>query len=78
MIGRCARYKSPIPRRTPARSASGRSRALDGTQDYIAENNKMFTRRRQSGGGHALNENRRVICPKPEGAFYVYPSSQGL
>ena len=51
--------------------------ALNGTQDYIAENNKMFTRRRNLVVD-MLNEIDGVICPKPEGAFYVYPSIAGL
>ncbi|MFT6445330.1 aspartate aminotransferase [Sulfitobacter pontiacus] len=51
--------------------------ALNGTQDYIAENNKMFTRRRNLVVD-MLSEIDGVICPKPEGAFYVYPSIAGL
>jgi len=43
-----------------------------GTQDYIAENKKQDVHPPpQSGGGHAERDRRAVICPKPEGAFYV-------
>mgnify|MGYP003717601597 CR=1 FL=1 len=51
--------------------------ALNGTQDYIAENNKMFTRRRNLVVD-MLSEIDGIVCPKPEGAFYVYPSIAGL
>jgi len=40
--------------------------ALNGTQDYIAENNKMFTRRRNLVVD-MLNEIDGVICPKTRG-----------
>ena len=51
--------------------------ALNGTQDYIAPNNEMFVRRRNLVV-EALNAIEGVICPVPEGAFYVYPSIAGL
>ena len=50
--------------------------ALNGTQDFIAPNNAMFTRRRDLVVG-MLNAADGIICPKPEGAFYVYPSIAG-
>lgn len=50
--------------------------ALDGTQDYIPENNKTFKRRRDLVVG-MLNDAQGISCPKPEGAFYVYPSIAG-
>ena len=50
--------------------------ALNGTQDYIAPNNVMFTRRRDLVV-EMLNQAKGIICPKPEGAFYVYPSIAG-
>jgi len=51
--------------------------ALNGTQDYIPENNVTFTRRRDLVVS-MLNEIDGLTCPKPEGAFYVYPSIAGL
>ncbi|AXI48946.1 aspartate aminotransferase [Sulfitobacter sp. SK012] len=51
--------------------------ALNGTQDYIAPNNEMFVRRRNLVVS-MLNEIDGMTCPKPEGAFYVYPSIAGL
>ncbi len=51
--------------------------ALNGTQDYIATNNEKFVRRRNLVVS-MLSEIDGVICPNPEGAFYVYPSIAGL
>ena len=50
--------------------------ALNGTQDFIAPNNEMFTRRRNLVV-KMLNEAEGISCPVPEGAFYVYPSISG-
>lgn len=50
--------------------------ALTGPQDYIAENNKIFQRRRDMVI-EMLNAADGVQCPVPEGAFYVYPSIAG-
>src|SRR5437660_1394455 len=50
--------------------------ALDGPQDFIPRNNKVFKERRDLVVG-MLNQARGISCPKPEGAFYVYPSSAG-
>jgi aspartate aminotransferase len=47
--------------------------ALNGPQDYIAENNKVFKRRRDMVV-EMLNAASGITCPVPEGAFYVYPS----
>ena len=47
--------------------------ALDGTQDFIPENNKIFKRRRDLVV-KLLNDTPGVTCASPEGAFYVYPS----
>ncbi|WP_227267442.1 pyridoxal phosphate-dependent aminotransferase [Roseobacter weihaiensis] len=51
--------------------------ALNGTQDYIATNNALFVRRRNLVVS-MLNDIDGVVCPTPEGAFYVYPSIAGL
>ena len=50
--------------------------ALTGPQDYIASNNAIFQRRRDLVVG-MLNAAQGVVCPLPEGAFYVYPSIEG-
>ena len=50
--------------------------ALNGPQDFIAENNIAFVRRRNLVV-EMLNDAKGVSCPMPEGAFYVYPSIAG-
>ena len=50
--------------------------ALDGPQDFIAERAKIFQERRDLVVS-MLNQAKGLECPKPEGAFYVYPSCAG-
>ena len=50
--------------------------ALNGTQDFLAPNNTLFEGRRDLVV-ELLNKADGIICPKPEGAFYVYPSIAG-
>jgi len=50
--------------------------ALNGPQDFIAERAKAFVERRDLVVG-MLNQATGLSCPKPEGAFYVYPSCAG-
>ena len=51
--------------------------ALDGPTDFLKSNNEIFVRRRDLVV-NALNQINGIHCPKPEGAFYVYPSVAGL
>ncbi|MDR3506558.1 MAG: pyridoxal phosphate-dependent aminotransferase [Caulobacteraceae bacterium] len=51
--------------------------ALNGTQDFIKPNAKLFQGRRDLVVS-MLNQASGLHCPTPEGAFYVYPSCQGL
>ena len=51
--------------------------ALNGTQDFIDERRKVFEERRDLVVS-MLNQAQGIDCPKPEGAFYVYPSVAGL
>jgi aspartate aminotransferase len=50
--------------------------ALNGPQDFIAANNKVFKERRDLVVS-MLNQARGLSCSTPEGAFYVYPSCSG-
>jgi len=50
--------------------------ALDGPQDFIQRHNKVFKERRDLCVS-MLNQANGIRCPKPEGAFYVYPSCGG-
>ena len=51
--------------------------ALNGPQEFLSENNASFSRRRDLVV-KMLNEAKGITCPTPEGAFYVYPSIDGL
>ena len=51
--------------------------ALNGPQDFIKPNAKLFEQRRDLVVS-MLNQARGIQCPTPEGAFYVYPSVEGL
>ncbi|WP_025090517.1 pyridoxal phosphate-dependent aminotransferase [Brucella intermedia] len=51
--------------------------ALNGTQDFIPENKKIFQARRDLVVS-ILNQAKGIKCPTPEGAFYVYPSCADL
>jgi len=50
--------------------------ALTGPQDFLEPNRKLFQRRRDLVVS-MLNECNGITCPRPEGAFYVYPSIAG-
>jgi len=51
--------------------------ALNGTQDFIKPRAAMFETRRDLVVS-MLNQASGLECPRPEGAFYVYPSCAGL
>jgi aspartate aminotransferase len=50
--------------------------ALNGTQDFIPARAAAFQKRRDLVVD-MLNKAPGIFCPKPEGAFYVYPSCAG-
>jgi len=51
--------------------------ALNGPQDFVRKNKAIFQARRDLVVS-MLNQARGINCPVPEGAFYVYPSCEGL
>ncbi|MEM9349286.1 MAG: pyridoxal phosphate-dependent aminotransferase, partial [Pseudomonadota bacterium] len=51
--------------------------ALDGDQSFLEPNRALFKARRDLVVA-ALNDCPGISCPTPEGAFYVYPSIDGL
>jgi aspartate aminotransferase len=51
--------------------------ALNGPQDFIAKHSLLFKERRDLVVD-LLNKVPGLYCPRPEGAFYVYPSCAGL
>ena len=51
--------------------------AISGPQDFILDHNKKFLKRRDLVV-NKLNEIDGINCSIPDGAFYVYPSCQGI
>ena len=51
--------------------------ALNGPQDFIPKFQKIFEARRDLVVS-MLNQSHGIECPKPEGAFYVYPGIKKL
>jgi aspartate aminotransferase len=51
--------------------------ALNGPQDFLAERNAAFAKRRDLVVA-MLNQVDGIHCPTPDGAFYVYPDVSGL
>ncbi|MFN4204460.1 MAG: pyridoxal phosphate-dependent aminotransferase [Tabrizicola sp.] len=51
--------------------------ALSGPQDFLGDWRRVFQGRRDLVVG-MLNQAQGIRCPKPEGAFYVYPDISGL
>jgi aspartate aminotransferase len=49
--------------------------ALNGPKDFIPKHNRIFKERRDLCVA-MLNQANGIQCPKPEGAFYVYPSCE--
>jgi aspartate aminotransferase len=50
--------------------------ALNGPQDFIPRHNAIFEQRRDLVVA-MLNQANGITCPRPDGAFYVYPSCAG-
>jgi aspartate aminotransferase len=50
--------------------------ALEGTQEFLAPNRKLFQKRRDLVVS-MLDQAKGIRCPRPEGAFYVYPDISG-
>lgn len=51
--------------------------ALNGDQSFLIERNAAFKSRRDLVVS-MLNQTPGITCPRPEGAFYVYPEVSGL
>lgn len=62
---------------TAAVSQAAAVAALNGPHDFIEKNNAAFKERRDLVVS-MLNQAPGIECPKPEGAFYVFPSIKGL
>lgn len=51
--------------------------ALNGDQSFLVDRNAAFEKRRDLVVS-MLNQTPGLVCPRPEGAFYVYPDCTGL
>ena len=51
--------------------------ALNGPEDFIRSQNEVFKQRRDLVVS-MLNQAKGLHCPRPEGAFYVFPSCAGV
>jgi aspartate aminotransferase len=51
--------------------------ALNGPKDFLKDRRKAFEQRRDLVVS-MLNQTRGIQCPTPDGAFYVYPSCDGV
>lgn len=58
-------------------SQAAATAALNGPHDFIAKHNEVFKRRRNLVV-NMLNDCPGIRCSMPKGAFYVYPSCEGL
>lgn len=76
LIKAMAMIQSQSTSNPPAVSQWASVEALNGPQDFIPKHNKIFKDRRDLCVS-MLNQSKGLHCPKPEGAFYVYPSCAG-
>jgi aspartate aminotransferase len=76
LIKAMTKVQSQSTTHTAAVSQAASVAALNGPQDFIAANNKVFLERRDLVVS-MLNQAPGLSCPTPDGAFYVYPSCAG-
>ena len=77
LIKAMAKIQSQSTSNPSSVSQAAAVQALTGPQDYIAKSNEVFRERRDLVVS-MLNQASGLSCPKPQGAFYVYPSCAGL
>src|SRR3974390_1259812 len=76
LIKAMALIQSPPTSNPAAVSQWAAVEALNGPKDFIPKHNKIFKERRDLCVA-MLNQAKGIQCPKPEGAFYVFPSCAG-
>ena len=77
LINAMTKVQSQSITHTAAVSQVASVAALIGPHDFVAEHNKVFKERRDLVVS-MLNQAPGLHCPTPEGAFYVYPSCEGV
>ncbi|WP_340242317.1 pyridoxal phosphate-dependent aminotransferase [Roseobacter sp. HKCCA2468] len=76
MIGAMRKIQSQSTSNPSSVSQWAAVEALNGPQDFLADNVALFLRRRNLVV-EMLNAAEGITCPTPDGAFYVYPSIAG-
>ena len=76
LIKAMTKVQSQSTTHTSSVSQAASVAGLNGPQDFIQGNNKIFKERRDLVVS-MLNQAPGLSCPTPEGAFYVYPSCAG-
>ncbi|MEM6478027.1 MAG: pyridoxal phosphate-dependent aminotransferase [Pseudomonadota bacterium] len=77
LIAAMRKVQSQSTGNASAISQYGAIEALNGPQGFLAPNRTLFKTRRDLVVA-ALNACPGISCPRPDGAFYVYPSIDGL
>lgn len=77
LIKAMAKLQSQSISNPPSISQWAAVEALNGPQDFIAARQQAFQKRRDLVVS-MLNQTKGITCPRPEGAFYVYPRSRAL
>jgi aspartate aminotransferase len=77
LIKAMAKVQSQSTSNPSSISQAAAAEALQGDQSFLAERNDKFKERRDLVVD-MLNNAKGITCPKPEGAFYVYPSCKEL
>ena len=73
LIKAMTKIQSQSTTHTSSISQAAAVAALNGPHDFIAPNNEVYRQRRDLVVS-MLNQADGLSCPRPEGAFYVYPS----
>ena len=76
LIAPMTKVQSQSTTHTSSISQAASVAGLNGPQDFIQDNNRVFKERRDLVVS-MLNQASGLSCPTPEGAFYVYPSCAG-
>ena len=76
LIGAMRKIQSQSTSNPSSVSQWAAAEALNGPQDFLADNVALFLRRRNLVV-EMLNAAEGITCPTPDGAFYVYPSIAG-
>ncbi|MEM8917331.1 MAG: pyridoxal phosphate-dependent aminotransferase [Pseudomonadota bacterium] len=77
LIGAMRKLQSQSTSNPSSISQAAAVAALNGPQDFLAERNAAFQKRRDLVVS-MMNDTPGLDCPTPDGAFYVYPDASAL